>query len=177
MNDRLKKTTIWGTVFIIVVGSLLHFVYEWSGESRFIAIFGAINESTWEHLKLLFWPALIFSIFEYLWVGNKYNNYLTARAISLYLGIFLIISMFYTYTGIFGNHFLVVDILIFVLSVVISQYVFYKIATADYSVSNTINIISLVAIILLMVAFMVFTINPPQIPLFQDPTSGEYGLK
>lgn len=176
MKDNIKKWYIMGTVFIILFGTLLHFVYEWSGNNAFVGIFGAVNESTWEHLKLLFWPAFIFSIIEYIFIGKDFNNYITAKAISFYVGILLIITLFYTYTGIIGNNCLVMDISIFIISVIISQYIGYKITTANSDVSMKVNIISFIAIVLLVLAFVVFTFNPPQIPLFKDPITGGYGI-
>ena len=175
MNHNIKRWYIIGTIFIIIFGSILHFVYEWSNNNPIVAIFGAVNESTWEHLKLLFWPAFIFSIIEYMFVGKHFNNYITAKAISFYVGIFLIISIFYTYTGVFGDNYLIIDISTFVISVIISQYIGYRITTAKYKINATLNIFSMIAIILLVLAFVLFTFYPPRIPLFKDPNSGEYG--
>ena len=175
MDYKIKRWFTVGTVFIIIFGSILHFVYEWSGNNPIVAIFGAVNESTWEHLKLLFWPAFIYSIIEYIFVGKNFNNYITAKAVSYYIGIFLIISIFYTYTGVFGDNYLIVDISIFIISVIISQYIGYRITTGNYEISSTLNFVSMIAIILLVLAFVLFTFYPPKIPLFQDPNSGEYG--
>ncbi|QVK17553.1 hypothetical protein KHQ81_11935 [Mycoplasmatota bacterium] len=177
MKTNVKKWFIVGTIFIILFGSLLHFVYEWSGNNPLVGIFGAVNESTWEHLKLLFWPALLFSIVEYIFLDKDYNNYITAKAVSFYLGIFLIISLFYTYTGIIGENCLFMDIAIFIISVIISQYIGYKIMTSDKDVSKQVNIISLIAIVILIFAFVIFTFDPPKIPLFKDPITGKYGIQ
>lgn len=176
MKDNIKKWYIVGTVFIILFGTLLHFVYEWSGNNACVGILGTVNESTWEHLKLLFWPAFIFSILEYICIGKDFNNYITAKAVSFYVGVLLIISLFYTYTGIVGRNYLVMDILIFIISVIISQCIGYKIMTAQSDVNIKVNIISMILIILLALAFAVFTFDPPQIPLFKDPISGNYGI-
>lgn len=169
MKDITKNWYIMGTVFIILFGSLLHFVYEWSGNNAFVGIFGAVNESTWEHLKLLFWPSFIFSIIEYYFIGKDFNNYKTAKVISFYVGLLLIISLFYTYTGVIGDNCLVMDISIFIISVIISQYIGYRITVANSDVSSKANFISSIAIVLLIIAFVFFTFNPPKIPLFKDP--------
>lgn len=176
MKDNIKKWYIVGTVFIILFGSLLHFVYEWSGNNAFVGIFGAVNESTWEHLKLLFWSSFIFSIIEYIFIGNNFNNYITAKAISFYVGLLLIVSLFYTYTGVIGDNCLVMDISIFIISVIISQYIGYKITVVNSDVSSKSNFISLIAIVLLVLAFVFFTFIPPKIPFLKDPITGEYGI-
>lgn len=176
MKSNIKKWFIIGTVFIILFGTLLHFVYKWSGNNTFVGIIGAVNESTWEHLKLLFWPAFLFSIVEYIVIGYKYNKYVTGKAITFYVGIFLIITLFYTYTGIFGDNYLVIDILIFLFSVIFSQYIGYKYILSKNHENNLINILSLGMIMLLLFAFVVFTFDPPKISLFMDPLTGDYGI-
>lgn len=177
MKNNIKKWYIVGTFFIIVFGMLLHFVYEWSGNNTFVGIFSAVNESTWEHLKLLFWPSFFFSIIEYICIGKDYNNYITAKAVSFYAGILSIIFLFYTYTGIVGDNFIVIDILIFIISVIISQYIGYKITICNKDVNVKVNTISFMAIVILALAFIFFTVSPPQIALFKDPVTGGYGIR
>ena len=58
------KTFLSRFLFISVLGVLLHFTYEWSGDNPIVALFSAVNESTWEHLKLLFFPMLLLTIIE-----------------------------------------------------------------------------------------------------------------
>jgi len=177
MRVSIKKWYIIGTVFIILVGSLLHFVYEWSGKNLIVGIFSPVNESVWEHLKMLFWSSFFFSIVEYFVIGKRYNPYIISKAISFYIGILLIIIMFYTYKGIVGNHYTIVDIIIYVVSVTISQYIGYKI-TKKYSIrSGVLNTISLFSIILLILSFVVFSFNPPKIPLFKDSNTNSYGIR
>jgi hypothetical protein len=51
-----------GFMFIYTAGFLSHFIYEWSGKKKIIGVLGAVNESVWEHQKLVFWPSLIFAV-------------------------------------------------------------------------------------------------------------------
>ena len=176
MKIGIKKWTTYGIVYIIIFGTLLHFAYEWSGNNSIVGIFGSVNESTWEHLKLLFWPAFIFSIVEFICIGRHYKNYIAAKAVSFYIGIFMIISLVNTYTGVVGKNFLVLDISIFIASVISSQYMAYKIIKSKSRVGILVTIISIIAIILLVAAFVFFTFNPLQIPLFKDPSTGGYGI-
>ena len=53
---------IVSTIFIMILGTLLHFTYKWSNNNVIVGTFSAINESTWEHLKLIFFPMLIILI-------------------------------------------------------------------------------------------------------------------
>jgi len=164
--NNIKHWFIIGTIFSIVVGTLLHFVYQWSNENPIVGIFAPINESVWEHLKLLFWPGFFFMIFEYIFIGNKYYNYINAKAISFYIGVFLIVSLFYTYSGILGTNFFIADILIFLISVIVSQYVGYKITIIGHEFNQIYQVISAVAIAALIFGFIIFTFNPPNLPIF-----------
>ncbi|MFZ7132333.1 MAG: DUF6512 family protein [Eubacteriales bacterium] len=163
-------------ILIILFGTILHFIYEWLGKSPVIGIIGAVNESTWEHLKLLFWPTLIISVIEYILVGNKYNNFITGIAISLISGMLLIIILFYTYTGIWGKDSLIMDIGIFIISVIVSQLISNQIVTLNMDIKSLVNILSLHIIGIMMLSFVWFTFIPPKIPLFQDPVTKCYGI-
>ena len=91
---KIRNWQIIAILFTLVVGTLLHFTYEWSGENKIIGTFSAINESTWEHLKLIFFPMLIFSIFEGIKIYKETNNYIEAKAIGIIFGILFIKKYF-----------------------------------------------------------------------------------
>ena len=83
------KTNLFRFIFISVLGVLLHFTYEWSGDNAVVGLFSAVNESTWEHLKLLFFPFLLLTILEVLLRGNMLpEQFLPARV----LGILAVLS-------------------------------------------------------------------------------------
>jgi len=162
-------------VFIIIIGSMLHFTFEWSGNQPMVGVFSAVNESVWEHLKLGFWPALLFTIFEYRYLKRKTNNFFFAKTIGIYLIIIVIPIIFYSYTVFTGESIFIIDILSFFFAVIIGQLVSYKLLTFK-KMSKNLHLISLFALIILGLAFVIFTFYPPQIPIFQDPISGEYGI-
>ena len=62
MKRKLRRWEIVGFAVTGLLGTLLHFVYDWTGEMRVAAAFSAVNESTWEHMKLLFVPFLVFTV-------------------------------------------------------------------------------------------------------------------
>ena len=64
MRRRLFFWELAGFLFTGALGVLLHFLYEWSGGNTLAAAFSAVNESTWEHMKLLFFPMYDFSVFQ-----------------------------------------------------------------------------------------------------------------
>ena len=120
MYRRLNIFLIIGAVFTIITGTLLHFVYEWSGESLFVGIFSPINESVWEHLKLLFFPMSVWILIGYFIFGKKFKTYIPSAVIGILSGMILIPMWFYTYTVFTGKPILFLDILSFIISVCVA---------------------------------------------------------
>lgn len=165
-----------GIVFIIIFGSILHFTFEWSGSQAVVGVFSAVNESVWEHFKLGFWPAVAFALIEFKYLKKSTNNFLFAKTVGIYLIPVVIMVIFYSYTAILGESILVIDILSFVIAVVVGQLVSYRLLTLKTLPYNFLDLVSLIALILLGLAFVLFTFYPPQLPMFQDPITGEYGI-
>ena len=117
MGKRLFYWELAGALFTAAMGTLLHFVYDWSGGWGAAAAFSAVNESTWEHMKLLFFPMFLFSVVQVCCLGRNYPNFLAARGVSTVTGVALIPVLFYTYTGVLGRHLLWADIAVLYLSV------------------------------------------------------------
>ena len=92
---KQTKVMIIGIVFTTLVGALLHFTYAFSGNNAFVALFSAVNESTWEHLKLLFFPYCIYMIYENYSTKIESNNFWTAKFIGLLCGLIFIPVVFY----------------------------------------------------------------------------------
>ncbi len=175
MNKKILCWEGFGIIFIFILGTLLHFLYEWSGYLRPIALFAAVNESLWEHFKLAFWPTLLFGIIEYPFLKNDANNFLIAKTVNLYLTPIIIGVLFYLYTSIIGTNKLFIDILIFIIAIAVGQLTSCKIMSAD-PLPNIYRSISLVALFILIVMFLTFTYYPPHLPIFMDPNTGEYGI-
>ena len=117
------RRSVWiGFIWSIVFGTMLHFLYGWTGENRVVGLYAAVSESTWEHLKLLFFPVLLYTVWEYIWLGHRWKGYVQVRAEGVLLGMLTITALFYTYTGICGRHWLWADILTFVLGAAVTAY-------------------------------------------------------
>ena len=100
-----KSISFWqmlGFIFTGVGGTLLHFLYDWTGQNPVVGAFSAVNESIWEHMKLLFFPMLVFSFLEYTRVGKDYPNFWCVKLFGSALGILAIPVLYYTYTGALG---------------------------------------------------------------------------
>ena len=83
-------------------GTLLHFLYDWLGGAAWIAPFSGINESTWEHMKLLFWPTFIFAIVQSFFFRDR-ENFWCVKLRGILYGLVLIPILFYTYNGVVGK--------------------------------------------------------------------------
>jgi hypothetical protein len=70
-------------VFIVLVASLLHFLYELSGFQPWATLFGSVNESTFEHLKLFYWPAFAYALVQHAYTRDKVNNFWWAKAAAI----------------------------------------------------------------------------------------------
>jgi len=175
MNSKILKYEILGMVFISVFGSLLHFTFNWLNRFWLAGAFSAVNESTWEHLKLAVVPAILWLVLESRIFKGAAANFLLAKAVGTYLMPILIVLFFYSYKAILGHNLLVFDISVFVLSVIIGQIVSYKIMTRP-EFSQKFNAVCFLSLTILFLAFVLFTFYPPHFFLFNDPVSGQYGI-
>lgn len=175
MKKSILKWELVGIVFIVVIGGALHFAFELSGGWRPLALIAAVNESVWEHLKLGFWPALIYFLIEYRYLIKYSGNLLFAKAIGLLLIPVAITVLFYAYTAIIEDM-LAIDLTIFVVAVVAGQLNSYKLLTAS-PLPLWLNRIGISLLILLTIAFCTLTYFAPQLPIFKDPVSGGYGIQ
>jgi len=164
-----------GFFFIIGVGTLLHFVYAWSGDSPIVAPFAAVNESVWEHLKLAFWPALVWTLLERAPLKTRGNNFWLARALGTLLMPVLIVALHYFYLFLLGEHVLFLDITIFVLAVFAGQYASYRLFTGDER-SPLANMLAPALLVAMAVLFVVFTFTTPEAGIFRDGPTGTYGI-
>nr|WP_319488019.1 DUF6512 family protein [uncultured Caproiciproducens sp.] len=173
----MQNLFVWETmnfIFVIIFGTILHFVYAWTGNNRFVGVFSPTNESVWEHLKMLFVPIILFSIIEYFAIGKDYKNFISAKSFGILLGMFFIIAFFYTYTGIIGKNYLWIDILTFILGVVIAFVYSGRNINNDQNDPTT-KLGGLLFLAALAIGFAVFTFRPPHIGLFVDPVTKKSG--
>ncbi len=176
-KKKILRFQIFSVIFTWILGTILHFLYEWSGDNKIIASFSAVNESTWEHLKLVFFPMLITTIVGFLVIGKDNKKFWCAKTIGIILAMSFIIVFFYTYTGIIGTNFAILDIGSFFVAVILGEYVAYKIMTNDEYKLKCNKRIAVIGLICILLCFIIFTYLPPHIGLFKDPISNGYGIQ
>lgn len=172
-KSSILKFEIISTIFIMIAGTLLHFTFGWSNNNPLIGSFSAVNESTWEHLKLLFFPMLISTIIGYFYKGKVIPNYLCSKVLGIILSMSFIVIFFYTYTGILGTNFAIVDIASFFIAVALGQYIAYRKMKSTFYCNK---FVSTIILLVLYLCFLAFTFFPPHIALFKDPISGMFGI-
>ena len=176
MRKRLFFGELGGFLFTAAAGSLLHFVYAWSGGSIWAAAFSAVNESTWEHMKLLFFPLFLCSVVQVCVLGRNYPNFPAVRAVSTLTGLALIPVLYYTYTGILGYHLLWVDVTVFFLAVLGAFWLDYALLRRGRLSEPWQQVAGLAVLWILAFCFVWCTFRPPHIALWQDPVTGAYGI-
>ena len=152
----------------------MHFLYDWTGGSILVSPFSGVNESTWEHMKLLFWPLLLFALVQRLFFRDQ-ENYWCVKLTQILLGLVLIPVLFYTYNGVFGKSSDWINIAIFSISALLVFFFEWWAFRNDW-LQCKYSRLAFTAICLIGVLFVVFTFAAPQIPLFQDPLTGSYGV-
>ena len=164
---QLKTDTIIGILFVIITGTLSHFFYDWSGNSRIAGFVTPVNESVWEHMKLLFFPMLLFSAYAVRHFRGILPHIGYALLKGSLLGCLLIPTLYYTYTGAFGIRSTVIDIAIFFLSVLTAFLYARRLVLLGRAGAYKFPTTACTAI--LAAGFFVFTLFPPALPLFISP--------
>ena len=165
-KKKLKEFQISSAIFTLILGTLLHFTYGWSGNNRLIGAFSAINESVWEHLKLLFFPMLITAIIGYFYIGKDVKNYLCAKTLGILAGMAFIVTFYYTYSGILGNNVAIIDIFSFIIGTVLVEYATYRLINSKIKCNR---LLAIRVLVVFAVLFIVFTYNTPNLGIFEDP--------
>ena len=151
------------TILIMILGVILHYVYEWSNNNKIVGIFSPIDESVWEHLKLLFFPMLLFTIIFYFSKGKDIPNYLCSKVIGIITAMIFTVIAFYTYSGVLGRNYTFIDISLFFIAVILGQVVAYKKLKLDKECNKQ---IAFGILILIFILFVIFTFVKPRIGLF-----------
>ena len=133
-----------------------------------VGLFSAVNESIWEHLKLLFFPMFVYAIIESKYFKMDYNNFWCIKLRGIVSGVMTVPVLYYIIMGVFGGVPDWVNILIFFEGIGTAYFLEDRLFRKD-NLSCKLPVVAFVALCLIAVVFAIFTINPPEIPLFEDP--------
>lgn len=179
MKNKLLTWDIGGFFFIGLIGAALHFTFEVSNFSSMeVAYFSAVNESTWEHLKMVFFPGLVFALIQYTYVRDVVNNYIVAKVAGLVIMPLVITIGWYIYAPIIGRSYYPADLFLFYLAVFLGQLASYKLLTRA-PLEKKYTQYAIIIFVILFIAFSTFTFFPPKIFLFEHldlKDTGLYGI-
>ena len=174
MIDSLGLWQLSGFAITSFLGTILHFLYEWTSESVWIAPFSGVNESTWEHMKLLFWPMLIYGIVQWLFF-KEYKGFWCTKLRGTFVGLSLIPTIFYTYNGVIDKSPDWVNIAIFFVSAAAAYIIEYR--SFKYKKHGCKHPkMSFVILCVIAFLFILFTFATPHLGIFEDPITKAYGI-
>jgi hypothetical protein len=173
------KRTVWlwelfGFAVTSLGGTLLHFLYDWLGGALWIAPFSGVNESTWEHMKLLFWPMLVFAFIQSFFFKD-YDAYWCVKTRGILLGLALIPIIFYTYNGVVGTSPDWMNITIFFISAAAAYFYETKALYKEDLICRYPHV-SIAILYTVAALFVIFTFSTPRINIFRDPLTGAFGI-
>ena len=168
MGNKISKWQFWGFVFTSALGTALHFLYDLTGGSPIAALISATNESVWEHLKLIFFPMVIYAIIEYKYWGREVESFWNIKSRGIASALILIPVIYYTILGVFGSSPDIVNILIFYIVAAIS-YIYENrlFNNASRFLLPKWAVIAILCAMALM--FFVFSFLPPDLAIFKEP--------
>ena len=162
-------------VVISLFGTLSHFLYDISNHNKVVGLFSAVNESTWEHVKIALTPTLLWGLVDgFIYGANQ--NYFLAKFASLLIIIILMPALYYGHKAIIKKEIFILDIISFYIVIIASQYLFYIILKVD-TIPYIIQYLSCAGIFLLFGGYMIHTLMPAKSFLFKDPLTKKYGYK
>ena len=173
------KRTVWlwqlvGFAVTSLGGTLLHFLYDLTNKSPLIAPFSGVNESTWEHMKLLFWPMLVFAVIQSFFFRG-YEDFWCVKLKGTLLGLALIPIIFYTYNGVIGHSPDWINIAIFFVSAALT-YVYEARQLKSEKTHCRSPLAAFIALCVIALLFIIFTFNTPNLEIFKDPLTDTYGI-
>ena len=174
MKRSMGLWQLMGFAVTSLLGTILHFLYDWLGETVWIAPLSGVNESTWEHMKLLFWPMFLFAIVQSLYFKDR-SDFWCVKLRGILLGLALIPILFYTYNGAIGRSPDWINIAIFFISAAIA-YLYENRTFASKKLPCKMPQIPLLTLCLIAVLFVLFTFFTPKIGIFKDPLTGSFGI-
>jgi hypothetical protein len=175
--ESVISTSLWMIVPLGLLGSVLHFLFDWTRHNRFVALFSAVNESYWEHIKIAIWPVFLLQVVLFASGGYQYASFVPAATIALYSIPVSMVGLVFVYKSITKRNILWLDISIFFVCIAIAQSIFVLILDQLDPSQGTV-VMATLFVIGLIAAFLLFTVRPPKEPdVFLDPINKDYGLR
>ena len=175
MERWLARWELVGIPVAVLTGSALHFAFEWSGYWKPLALIAAVNESVWEHLKLAFWPSLLWALLGYATFRPNALAFFSAKGYALVVAPMLIVLILYGYTALLGRNFLGFVIAIFVIAIAAGQRASANLVAAGIR-STAKRLLGVGLLFCQVVAYSTLTFYAQPYTLFEDERNGIIGI-
>ena len=173
-----RSILIWqllGYTVTAILGTVSHFLYDWTDGAKIVALFSSVNESTWEHMKLFFFPAFFFAIFQSFFFKD-FNNFWAIKLLGTTLGLALIPIIYYTYNGAICKSPDWLNIAIFFISAGACYLFEGLLFKRNRNELKGLKITSIVIFGIFSFSFIIFTFITPKLGIFLDPIYLTYGI-
>ena len=167
-RKRIKTAELIAFIIASILGVIFHFLYDWTGQIRFIGFFVPVNESIWEHLKLVFYPIAIVSLAEYYLCKIRTPDFLCIKVRSIWVGMLSTVVIFYTYVGVWGEVIEWFNIVVYFIAMAIAYGFSCKGLIHSGQPKNT-PVLCIISFTLVAILFMIFSLYPPAIGIFAMP--------
>ena len=175
MKKSIFCWQVAGIIFTIALGVLLHFLFDMTNQNVIAALVSAVNESIWEHMKLLFYPMFLFAIIESKFFEQEYEQFWCVKLKGILLGLLLIPVFYYTYTGGLGVSADWVNIANYVVTTII-VFLFETKLFQKEKLCILRQEIAFIVLCMIALEFTIVTFATPNILIFKDPITGTYGF-
>lgn len=172
---KIRMLSVVGFFFISIIGTMLHFAFEFSGDNLIVATFSAVNESIWEHLKIAVMPVFLWTIIELVILKYRSDNLWTSIFAKIVTNMLLIVLLYYISLFILGTHNSKVAIGIFYVSILVSQIIGYIVINMK-KVDVKIEEVTKYSVLFIFLLFIFFTFIPPKAEIFKDEITQTYGV-
>lgn len=175
--ETIVAISLWMIIPLGLVGSVLHFLFDWTKHNRIVAVIAAVNESYWEHVKIAIWPVFVLQVVLFSVGGANTSSFIPAATIALYSIPISMVGLVFLYKSISRRNILWLDISLFFVVIAIAQVLFVLVLE---QLAADAFLVALSALFLagLVAAFVRFTFRPPREPdVFIDPLNKKYGIK
>ncbi len=176
VRKSLRRWETAGFLTVCAAGTLLQFLYGWTGENLLVAAFASVNESTWEHMKLLYLPYFVFTMVEFTVFAEPYRNFFAAKAAAGLAGLLLIPAVYYTVGGMFGEPPSWANAAIFYVSAAAMYFIGWRLLNGFALRGGVWQLAGFALLWTLAFLFVYFTYRTPCLPLFRDPATLQYGI-
>ena len=174
-NFNIKKFVLIYSIIIFLFGFITHNLYSWA--PSFLTVIFPVNESLFEHLKMIFITPVITGLILYFIAYSKrinYSNYFFSLYLTVMANIVLFFALYLPIYYRFGES-MIITFVIYFISILLSQYLNALIMTKTKD-NFLLNIIGLIMLVTNYLILLYFTYNPLEVPFFFDTENEVYGI-